>query len=309
MSNHSHPVIRTHTDLTVYKSSEPIIVPDSNSICTAIPLVVLSSLQSQPESQPEPEPVPQLPQPTIQLHHDWDDTPVYEEPPLNIPSLITAIIVNFKTEQLTRIALTTLSFHYPFLPIILVDNGSNDASTSYIKRAGRKLHTVQSILLDNNIGHGPALHLAVQSVTTRYILAMDSDCEVLKGGFLEKMLKHFQSNSNLYAAGWLRIVDKVTGVASDRKSPGGRFIEYIHPHAMLFDREKYLKLTPFQHIGAPALSNMLSAHKLGYKLLSFPVDKYIHHLVAGTRRMYQGRWNPREDDKPSPWEKNKYVPI
>jgi len=296
MPNHSHPLIRTR-DETPARTPPRIVIPvDSSPTRTPVPLPVLSDVVTQVASKPVVE-LQAIVEPQV-------------EPLIDIPSTITAIIVNFKTEHLIETALSTLTSHYPTLPIILVDNGSNDSSTHYVARAAKKLRTVMSLLLDNNIGHGPALNTAIQSVTTPYIFIMDSDCEVLKGGFLELMFRHFQSDPNLYATGWLRIVDKQTGVPSDKKSgKGKRLMEYIHPHAMLLDREKYLKLTPFQHSGAPATDNMLSAHKAGYKLLSFPIERYVHHLVAGTRRMYGGRWNPRADEKPGAWDKGESLPI
>jgi glycosyltransferase involved in cell wall biosynthesis len=227
-------------------------------------------------------------------------------PSPDIPSLVTVIITNFKTKRLVRDALATMLKYYPHVPVLLVDNGSGDDSTKYIKQAGEVFKTVTSLLYERNLGHGPAMNEAIRVATTKYVFTMDTDCVVKKGGFLEAMLEHFQANPDLYAIGWLRHVDRLSGVPAPNKLG---FMEYVHPSAALYDREKYLTLAPFSHHGAPATANMREAHEAGYKLLSFPISDYIHHLIAGTRRMYGGRWDPRASDAPGAWEEGRAWPI
>jgi hypothetical protein len=147
---------------------------------------------------------------------------------------------------------------------------------------------------------------AIRLAETPYVFTMDTDCETLKGGFLEEMLRLFGEDASLYALGWLRYVDWLTGVPAP-VSEG--FMPYVHPSAAMYDREKYLKLYPFVHEGAPATRNMREALEAGYGLKSFPIHEYVMHLTAGTRRMWDGRWNPGQGEPPSPWRENAKYPI
>ncbi len=44
------------------------------------------------------------------------------------------------------------------------------------------------ILNESNRHHGPAMDQALRSVETPFVLFIDSDCEVLQGGFVEAMI-------------------------------------------------------------------------------------------------------------------------
>lgn len=229
------------------------------------------------------------------------------KPVINPVGLVTCIIVNFKTAKLTKTALTTFTLQYPFVPVLLVDNGSADRSTKYVQAVGKSLDMVTAILHDKNIGHGPAMHKAILQADTRYVFTLDSDCEVLESGFLERMIKDFQSDDSLYATGWLRKVEPKIGVpVPNRKT---NYLEYIHPSAALYDREKYMQLAPFRHTGAPCTDNMRDAKRKGFKVQSFPISQYVRHLEAGTRRMYKGKWNPRQNEEAEKWEREKSYPI
>jgi len=225
---------------------------------------------------------------------------------------VTAIIVNFKTRDLTRGALKSLQSFYPDLPVVLVDNGSDDASTKFIRSAGEH-EGITAVLHKRNLGHGPALDDALSRVATAHAFLMDSDCVVQRGGFLEEMQALFTVDPLLYAAGWLRWVDRKTGVPLEwhvEQPPAKQFVRYAHPAALLLDVAKYHTLAPFAHHGAPALFNMLSAEAHGYHLAAYPVlEHYIEHLEAGTRRLYDGAWNPGDQQPARKWSAQDHYPI
>ena len=213
-------------------------------------------------------------------------------------SSVTAIIVNFKTLNLVKQAYESLKKVYS-LPLLLIDNGSRDASTDWVRDHG-------GIGLPKNIGHGPAMHFAIKQVTTPYFLTMDSDCVITQGGFLEEMLPFFEG-ANAYAIGWQREAQRETGVPITwftERPPKRNFVRYIHPVLSLYDRAKYNTLKPFNHHGAPVLQNMLDAEAHGYSVKGFSITKYTTHLGAGTRRMYNGSWNPKEGEAPTQWRKD-----
>jgi glycosyltransferase involved in cell wall biosynthesis len=230
------------------------------------------------------------------------------EKPLIAPATVddvTAVIVNFKTLHLVQQAYESLRKYYD-LPIILIDNGSADDSTNWIGEHGGITHT-------ENLGHGPAMHQAISGIQTRYVLTLDSDCIVRGGSWIEQMLTFFDDDPQAYAIGWLRYVDRWSGVPLEwhahGKPKGARFVPYVHPAVAIYDVKKYRQMQPFVHHGAPALNNMVDAEERGYVVKSFQVFDYVKHLKAGTRRMYSGRWDPRTGEKPHRWRKDADYPI
>lgn len=231
-----------------------------------------------------------------------------------MPDDVTIIITNYKTLHLTRQCLTTLLKHYPHTPVVLIDNHSQDESTGYVKRAARRYSNVEALLIGpRTIGHGPAMHKAITQCTdTPFVFTLDSDCIVHKGGFLEQMRLKLLEDPNLYALGWLRHVDKHSGVPLEwhsKRPPKGRFCAYIHPSAMMLRKSVYMELPSFFNHGAPCLQNMREAEARGYGLEAFPIREYVEHLKAGTRRMYNGKWDPTDEDTPRPWSPKASFPI
>lgn len=221
---------------------------------------------------------------------------------------VTAVIVNFNTQYLLHSAYTSLRVFYPYIPIIIVDNGSIDGSSTWIRNLKDPNLTV--LHLSSNIGHGPAMDKAIRHMPCEFAFTLDTDCTVVNGQFIERMVNTFDKDPQQYATGWLRHVDG-NGVAVDVNTPGKTlaYFSYIHPCASMYRISMYNDLQPFEHHGAPCLRNMITAWAKGLYLVDFPIFDYIEHLAGGTRRMYPAPdWNPG-DAKPGVWKRNVYVPI
>lgn len=227
---------------------------------------------------------------------------------------VTVVITNYKTEHLTKQCLRTLLQYYPHAPVVLIDNNSQDSSTGYVKRAADRHTNVEALMIaPKTIGHGPAMHKAImQCVDTPFVFTLDSDCIVHSGGFIELMREKLLADPNLYALGWLRHVDKHSGVPIEwhlQHPPKEKFCAYVHPSAMMLRKSMYIELPPFFNHGAPCLQNMREAEVRGLGLEAFPIRDWVEHLKAGTRRLYGGRWDPRDDDKPGAWDPKASFPI
>jgi glycosyltransferase involved in cell wall biosynthesis len=196
---------------------------------------------------------------------------------------ITVIVVNYKTQDLTRRCVESLLNHYPDVNLLLIDNGSQDDSMAYIKQASRQLPNVQCILNRENRYHGPAMDQGIKFSTTRYIFTLDSDCEIIKDGFLECMVALFAC-PEVYAIGQLAYMDRYGYEVEQGR--GRHLIQYIYPYAMLLDKEKYLKLSPFIHHGSPCIKNMKEAEERGYFVKNFPIEKFVFHQEKGTCSRY-----------------------
>jgi len=175
--------------------------------------------------------------------------------------------------------------------MVVLDNASDDGSFEWLQKKAKEDGALRLLRSDVNIGHGPGLCRCLEEVETPYVFTLDSDTVTIKGGFLELMLRRLETNEQLFALGWLRYVNH-NGVAFSEPNP--KAIRYVHPHAMLFDFVKYRRLKPFVSAGAPAIKLMTSAAEAGYEVEDFPIQKYIRHLIAGTRRLYRGHWDPRK---------------
>jgi glycosyltransferase involved in cell wall biosynthesis len=201
--------------------------------------------------------------------------------PLNLTN-ITALVVNYRTIDLIERCATSLLQHYPKVRLLLIDNGSQDDSTDYIRDMRKKHSNVQGLLLPQNIYHGPAMDLGIRTISTRYAFTLDSDCEVLDGGFLEQMLPLFR-DPILYAAGSLSFKNRYGfSIRSEMKY----YVRYINPHAMLVDIKKYRQLKPFFHHGAPCIKNMKDAERSGFVVQDFPIQDFIRHEGRGTCSRY-----------------------
>jgi len=226
---------------------------------------------------------------------------------------ITVVTVNYKTRKLTKVCYESFRKFYPDTPIILVDNHSQDDSTKYIKSLEATDSNLTTVFHSTNLGHGPAMHHAIQSIFTPFVFTLDSDCKILKGGFLENMLQYMDNNGNLYAIGWLRYIVKFTGVPhswhTNKPPRGNKFIPYIHPYAALYRLSMYRKLRPFADHGAPCIWNMNDAVGKGYDLQHMKLDGYIKHWKAGTRRRFGGHWHPSDSVQPGAWDADKNYPI
>jgi hypothetical protein len=205
---------------------------------------------------------------------------------------VTTVIINFRTPDLTRIAVESFRSSYPSLPLLLIDNGSGGDSRRMLEAvASAAQGETELILNESNLHHGPAMDQALRHVGTPYVLFLDSDCEVLQGGFVEAMVARAEEASYHYAVGKkIYMNDRGFDVA---ERPGAH--PYIRPICMLIRRELYLGLPPFERHGAPCLANMRAADASGFALIHFPVENFIHHAGRGTasRHGYRLGWRGR----------------
>ena len=195
------------------------------------------------------------------------------------PLDITVVIPQYKTLELTREAVASLRRFYPTLPLILVDDGSQDASTAFILRQAVQDPHTQALIFTRNRGHGPAVHAGIMAAQTRWVFTLDSDCVVERGGFLERMENRCRE-AGLYG----------TGVIYHRDITHNKGY-YLSCVAALYDRDVYLRLPPFNHSGDPMEDNTRAAAAQGHQVECFPIFDYVWHKERGTRLAYGDAWD------------------
>jgi GT2 family glycosyltransferase len=189
------------------------------------------------------------------------------------------VIINYQTPDLTLRAFNSFSSFYPGFPVTIVDNGSRDNSQSVLAELQRS-HPEQISLVNfpQNIHHGPAMDALLRDGNSKYVLFLDSDCEVHRGGFIERMLELAEQEKNVFAVGKKIFMNK-RGFDVEESSNA---TPYIRPFCMLIHRKNYRQLPPFQKHGSPCLETMREAGKQNYSLLHFPVLDYVRHEGRGT---------------------------
>lgn len=194
---------------------------------------------------------------------------------------VTAVVIHYQTPDLVDLAVRSFRQCYPEVPLLIVDNGSQDHSRQVIEAL---ITTVggptQALWMPRNLYHGPAMHRAMEEVDTPYVYFFDSDTETHRGGFLEPMIAALEANPMAYGAGRVVTVDRRRGF---RKPEG---MPVLATPYMLLRRALYFRLPPFIHHGLPTIENFRAAEQAGYHLLPFPIETYVHHLGRGTAGRY-----------------------
>jgi glycosyltransferase involved in cell wall biosynthesis len=189
---------------------------------------------------------------------------------------IRTIIINFQTPDLLKTAIESFRKFYPISQITIIDNGSKDNSREVIERIRQAIpRYTETLLLDKNIYHGPAMNQAMNAVKEEYIFFLDSDTETKKGGFLEQMLAELELSATFYGIGRQITVNK-RGFSAEKG------VTLLAPAYMLLHRRLYPSFPPFEHHGQPVLKNFIAAQKMGYTLKSFPIEDFIDHQWRGT---------------------------
>lgn len=194
---------------------------------------------------------------------------------------LTVLITHHKTKRLTQLALESLLRFYPDIPILVTDNDSQDDSTLYLDWKAIVCPNVRVWHRTGLNSHGVAMDEAIhQHITTRYVMLMDTDVIIERGGFIEPMLAEF-SNKNLYAIG------TYMSVSFENDGCGGPHNEndvlhYAHPSLSIYDRERYLTLPPFANHGAPCCYNNKGAQMRGLYVKSWPIDLYVSHMSGAS---------------------------
>lgn len=248
------------------------------------PLPEIEQVKKQAHQHPvKSEVVPILPQMEVKLevpHVALEKIEVWN---------VTAIIVNRRTLDLTRLCFESLRANYPRLSVVMVDNWSCDESAEYVQSLGNEPNVVAVVNVGEEPHHAVGLNIGLQQVRTDFFLTLDSDVEVLRGGWLEHMLYFFKVYERMFAVGCLGMNANVdcTCPANSNERPRS----YIHPFCALWDLKKFQTTgIQFQKTGMPTCLVCDKAQEMNYWLMSFPIDPhnypvpyFIRHKWGGTR--------------------------
>lgn len=194
---------------------------------------------------------------------------------------VTAIMCEKDTDSITKLTIESLLRFYPDLPLLVIDGGSSDDSVMYLKRKAAAHPNIQLWERQERNGHGTMLDEGIRNyIRTKYVLLLDSDLLILRGGWLEEMLAAIKSE-DIYAIGTLMQVS-YSGDGCGEPKDDSDILRYTHPSCALIRVEQYLTMRPFVEHGAPLYANMQDAQDRRLRVEYYPVELYMAHLSGAS---------------------------
>lgn len=190
---------------------------------------------------------------------------------------VTAVIINYKTQDLIRISCSSFLQNYPQVRLLLIYNGYQDEYTEVIRRFTTLYPYLNCLINPRYRYRGPAMDQAKHYCRSPFILFMDSDCEHLRPGFLDALMAYI-NKPGVYAVGKLKC-KYCDGLSCSCWM--GDEVKYFDPFAMLLDRAKYQSLPKFIHYSSLAIRNLRAAKRNSFELVDIPAGTFIYHTHRG----------------------------
>lgn len=224
---------------------------------------------------------------------------------------VTILIPNYKTPELTRLCLRLLrKYTDPNLArVIVIDNDSQDASLDYL----RNLSWVSLIERKTVAGqpatmaHSQALDLALECVTTPYVLSIHTDTLVKHPKWLEFLIEQIEKAPDIAGVGswklelkprwrralkslerqWQLFYYKLIGKADHGVQGIGKNYYYLRSHCAMYRtdllREMRLGFSDGDMVAGKAMHQRLI--DAGHRMVFLPSDmlgKYVEHINHAT---------------------------
>ena len=113
---------------------------------------------------------------------------------------VSIIIPCYNGEQFVNRCMQSIYIQqYPFVEIIVVDDGSTDYSKEAIVKWGKKFETKQyefKYIYQENQGLGSAINTGLKQVSGEYLSLLDIDDEYLQGAICEQA-EYLSNNNNV----------------------------------------------------------------------------------------------------------------
>ncbi|MDR1855001.1 MAG: glycosyltransferase [Azoarcus sp.] len=225
--------------------------------------------------------------------------------------LLTILIVQYKTPELTKICLRLLNLHTDLsrVEVIVIDNHSEDESIDWLKSLPFVKLIERPAMSGERVGesHSRALDLGFEEVKTPLVMVMHTDTFVMSDDWLDVLVKPFENEPNLAGVGswklesvpWWKKIGKAIedGVKYYLLAPffGRKWGErperlrnhmFLRSHCAVYRTELLRQYTDGFFGGETA--GKKAHHQLaeaGYELRFIPSDeliKYIWHLNHAT---------------------------
>lgn len=220
--------------------------------------------------------------------------------------LVTVLVPNFRTPEITRLCLRLLRKHTKdnLIHVIAIDNGSGegDESLEYL----RSLEWIELIERQPVEGESPgashavALDMALEKVTTPYVMSIHTDTFVLRDDWLDYLLEHIRHDDNIAGVGswklevkpwWKLVLKKVEFAIQSVIYPiigkelitegKGKHFHYLRSHLALYRtsllQDYALSFGAGEETAGKVLHKMLEDK--GHDMVFIPSPKLIKYVV------------------------------
>ncbi|HEU5281880.1 MAG TPA: glycosyltransferase [Gammaproteobacteria bacterium] len=225
--------------------------------------------------------------------------------------LVTILIPNYKTEELTRLCMRLLRKHTDpdMVKVVVIDNDSKDGSLTYL-RSLKRITLIERPAVPGEppvSAHSNALDLALAQVDTPYVLSIHTDTLVKRPDWLPFLLAEIEKRDTIAGVGswklenkpwWRRALKKIerffqqgyyklTGNEKHGLEGIGKNYYYLRSHCALYRMDALRKLN--LHFSDGDLVAGKHMHKAlveaGYEMLFLPSDvliPYMDHINHAT---------------------------
>lgn len=225
--------------------------------------------------------------------------------------VVTILIPNYKTLDITKICMRLIRKHTDFnmANVIVIDNNSADASLEYLKSLSW-IKLIERTGIPGETGplsHSRALDLALNLVETPFVLSIHTDTFVKDNDWINVLLEPFKSNPKLAGVGswklesksklqllgykieqfWKYALFKLGGYQGYNKERLDVSAHYLRSHCAMYKTEIVRSLnTCFSDDGETAGKVMhQKIIAAGYEMLflsSAKLGQYVDHLNHAT---------------------------
>jgi len=216
--------------------------------------------------------------------------------------ITTICIVNYKTEELTRLCLRSIrKFTEAPYQVVVVDNDSNDSSLEYLRSLDwiTLIERPGEVVRSGSWAHGTALDKGLELCDTEFFIAMHSDTFVHKQGWLNEFLSYMEPEYACAGGGkldlkpsWQVFLKRITDIKAfvRKKKSKKRDDFYIRTICSLYRTEvlKMEKLT----FSMKVLDGVTCGKQLYYELIDrgyvtnviseWSMADWIYHLAHAT---------------------------
>lgn len=226
-------------------------------------------------------------------------------------ALVTILVPHYKTLELTKLCLRLLRKYTDLKKarIIVIDNDSQDESLAYLRNL-KWITLLERKSIPNEGGvsaHSRALDLAMELVTTPYVLSIHTDTLVKRSDWLDFLLQQIQSKPNIAGVGswkleqkslWRRICKRVerytqlgfykfTRRTQHSLEGIGKNYYYLRSHCALYDmrllQKHQLHFSDGDKVAGKEMHRALVEN--GYEMIFLPSEsliKYLEHINHAT---------------------------
>lgn len=224
---------------------------------------------------------------------------------------VTILIPNYKTLELTQLCLRLIRKHTDanLAKVIVIDNDSNDESLNYL-RTLKWIELIERQQISHespSLSHSRALDLALERVSTPYVLSIHTDTLVRNNQWLPFLLSEINQNPNIAGVGsWKleakplykqifkaaeRFMQKLYYGFSNKKNHALEGLDhnhfYLRSHCALYRMDllqKYhLRFSDNDEVAGKAMHRQLIEHQHTMKFIPSDVLlKYMDHINHAT---------------------------